>query len=56
MKEERSCDEPMSADYWGAAFCLLPESHDGPHDGGDIEKAIGERYAAQRLMDREERL
>lgn len=51
---ERLCWMPTAAGPEGVAVCQLPEGHDAPCDGGEMERMIGEGFAAQVLGDRAE--
>lgn len=49
MTDEK-CWIPVAAGGgYGVAVCQLPKDHEGPCDGGERERQIGEAFAAQML-------
>jgi hypothetical protein len=43
------CYKPTAAGPEGVALCILEEGHEGSCDGGELERRIGEHFAADRL-------
>jgi hypothetical protein len=39
----------------GIVVCILPRGHEGEHDGGAVERKLGEHFAAQSLEKQMER-
>jgi hypothetical protein len=50
------CYEPLGMGYpAGIVVCILPRGHEGEHDGGAVERKLGEHFAAQSLEKQMER-